>query len=136
MKLKNNAEKMLCNHCLVKLGILNAQTAFIASNKNITATNLMIVRMDLMSIIAVSLKKYRLKYLIKLLTNYLADNSKTNFFDKMFAKRPDEDRETRKTNCSLNSIPEKCTCSKKSIFCVNQTLNTMPKNMPRDIREL
>ncbi|KAH9403022.1 hypothetical protein TYRP_015788, partial [Tyrophagus putrescentiae] len=64
------------------------------------------------------------------------DNSKSNFFDKMFAKRPDEDRETRKANCSWNSIPEKCTCSKKSIFCVNQTFSYMPNNMPKEVKEL
>ncbi|KAH9511778.1 hypothetical protein DERF_010211 [Dermatophagoides farinae] len=44
------------------------------------------------------------------------DKYDSSYYNKLFSKRPDEDREKLTINCSLTIIPAICTCSGMGIF--------------------
>ncbi|XP_054163952.1 relaxin receptor 2-like [Oppia nitens] len=65
------------------------------------------------------------------------DEHKKRFYNELFRKRPDEDREKRKQEgCQLNYIPDVCNCSTWSLFCEHQNLIRVPPDLPSDIKDL
>ena len=66
-----------------------------------------------------------------------ADKYDSSYYNKLFSKRPDEDREKLTINCSLTMIPAICTCSGMGIFCVNRNLHDVPrKDLPKKMNVL
>ncbi|KAI2796688.1 hypothetical protein BLOT_015702 [Blomia tropicalis] len=67
-----------------------------------------------------------------------ADSGKDHYYNKLFSKRPDEDREQqlKTANCSLGFIPDDCSCSDRSLYCVSKGLIHLPNDMPRNVLEL
>nr|XP_046918809.1 relaxin receptor 2-like [Dermatophagoides farinae] len=65
------------------------------------------------------------------------DKYDSSYYNKLFSKRPDEDREKLTINCSLTMIPAICTCSGMGIFCVNRNLHDVPrKDLPKKMNVL
>ncbi|GFV93378.1 uncharacterized protein TNCV_3686011 [Trichonephila clavipes] len=65
------------------------------------------------------------------------DKNNENYFNSLFEKRPDEDREKMKfKKCKLSRTPPPCKCSWKSIFCENRGLTSLPLPLPTDVKEL
>uniref|UniRef100_T1KM32 G-protein coupled receptors family 1 profile domain-containing protein n=1 Tax=Tetranychus urticae TaxID=32264 RepID=T1KM32_TETUR len=64
------------------------------------------------------------------------DNHKREYWDKLFRKRPDEDREKKNsTKCAMKNIPGECSCSMFNVFCEQQNLDRIPK-IPMEARIL
>ncbi|XP_075680117.1 uncharacterized protein LOC113790232 isoform X2 [Dermatophagoides pteronyssinus] len=65
------------------------------------------------------------------------DKYDSSYYNKLFSKRPDEDREKLTINCSLSIIPTDCSCSGMNIYCVNRNLNDIPTNeLPKKMNVL
>ncbi|XP_076371807.1 uncharacterized protein LOC143257258 isoform X2 [Tachypleus tridentatus] len=65
------------------------------------------------------------------------DTSRKDFWNNMFRKRPDEDRDKKQTfACELPSPPFRCKCSNRSLFCENQDFILVPKQLPSNLVEL
>ncbi|XP_035228102.1 decorin-like, partial [Stegodyphus dumicola] len=66
-----------------------------------------------------------------------ADKNKDQYFNSLFRKRPDEDREKMKIkDCKLLHTVSSCQCSWKSLFCENRGFKAIPLNLPFDVKEL
>ncbi|RWS24728.1 relaxin receptor 1-like protein [Leptotrombidium deliense] len=81
------------------------------------------------------------KVVIKIVSvSCTADEWKKQYYDSIFKKRPDEDREKKTNRCEmfaeLNMVPDKCRCASKSIFCENIGLLSIPKILPHDVIEI
>ncbi|GFR08051.1 relaxin receptor 1 [Trichonephila clavata] len=65
------------------------------------------------------------------------DKNKDEYYNSLFQKRPDEDREKMKfKQCKLTRTPPPCQCSWKSLFCENRGLTSLPQPLPTDVKEL
>ncbi|GIY75594.1 uncharacterized protein CDAR_175401 [Caerostris darwini] len=65
------------------------------------------------------------------------DKNKDEYYNSLFQKRPDEDREKMKfKDCKLSRALPPCQCSWKSLFCENRGLKKLPKYIPTDVKEL
>ena len=65
------------------------------------------------------------------------DSHQREYYNNLFRKRPDEDREKLKqVNCLLAFIPDKCSCFTSSLFCEHRNLYSVPKELPQQIEEL
>ncbi|KAG8182166.1 hypothetical protein JTE90_017120 [Oedothorax gibbosus] len=64
------------------------------------------------------------------------DNSRKNYYDQMFKKRPDADREQNMSRCELRISPNECHCSKRSLFCNHRDLRKIPVLLPQNLQEL
>ncbi|GFR21531.1 LRRNT domain-containing protein, partial [Trichonephila clavata] len=64
------------------------------------------------------------------------DNIRKNYFDQLFKKRPDADREKNMSGCELRTSPDDCRCSKKSLFCNHKNLRKVPLLLPQNVQEL
>nr|XP_042904312.1 relaxin receptor 1-like [Parasteatoda tepidariorum] len=65
------------------------------------------------------------------------DENKDKYFNSLFVKRPDEDRDKNELKeCKLSYPVPFCQCSWKSLFCENRGLHSIPENLPTDIKEL
>ncbi|XP_074603980.1 uncharacterized protein LOC141857377 isoform X2 [Brevipalpus obovatus] len=59
------------------------------------------------------------------------DHHKREYWDKLFRKRPDEDRDKSTLDtCRLMDIPKECSCSHFSIFCEQQRVRSVPSSLP------
>ncbi|GIX96605.1 hypothetical protein CEXT_57871 [Caerostris extrusa] len=68
---------------------------------------------------------------------WAADKNKDEYYNSLFQKRPDEDREKMKfKDCKLSRALPPCQCSWKSLFCENRGLKKLPKYIPTDVKEL
>ncbi|GFS75354.1 relaxin receptor 1 [Nephila pilipes] len=65
-----------------------------------------------------------------------ADHNKINYFNNLFRKRPDEDREKESAGCELKPVPSVCRCSGLKLFCVRQNLEKPPPDLPANVEEL
>ncbi|GFT88347.1 hypothetical protein TNCV_5074441 [Trichonephila clavipes] len=63
------------------------------------------------------------------------DNIRKNYFDQLFKKRPDADREKNMSGCELRTSPDDCRCSKKSLFCNHKNLRKVPLLLPQNVQE-
>ncbi|KAF8778463.1 Relaxin receptor 1 like protein [Argiope bruennichi] len=67
----------------------------------------------------------------------LSDKNKDEYYNSLFQKRPDEDRDKMKFKaCKLTHTPAPCQCSWKSLFCENRKLQRLPQSLPTDVKEL
>ncbi|GFT36720.1 relaxin receptor 1, partial [Trichonephila clavipes] len=64
------------------------------------------------------------------------DHNKINYFNNLFRKRPDEDREKENAGCELKPVPSVCRCSGFKLFCVRQNLEKPPPDLPSNVEEL
>ncbi|XP_054715667.1 relaxin receptor 1-like [Uloborus diversus] len=64
------------------------------------------------------------------------DPSRKEFYNNMFMKRPDEDREKRVEGCELEETPNPCRCSGFKLFCDHLNLSEPPVNLPENLQEL
>ncbi|XP_054719346.1 slit homolog 2 protein-like [Uloborus diversus] len=65
------------------------------------------------------------------------DKNKDNYYNSLFQKRPDEDREKMELKkCTLSRIVPPCQCSWNSLFCENRGLKSIPTHLPDEIKEL
>nr|XP_042904167.1 relaxin receptor 2 isoform X2 [Parasteatoda tepidariorum] len=64
------------------------------------------------------------------------DHYRKKYYDQLFRKRPDADREKNMTNCELRTSPERCNCSKRSLFCTHQNIWKVPVLLPENLQEL
>ncbi|KAG8182163.1 hypothetical protein JTE90_017117 [Oedothorax gibbosus] len=58
------------------------------------------------------------------------------YFNSLFRKRPDEDREKESKNCDLQSVPSQCICSSHKLFCEHKNLKRPPQDLPNNVQEL
>ncbi|GFY40427.1 relaxin receptor 1 [Trichonephila inaurata madagascariensis] len=65
------------------------------------------------------------------------DKNQDEYFNSLFQKRPDEDREKMQLKqCELTRAPPPCKCSWKRLFCENGGLTSLPWPLPTDVKEL
>ncbi|XP_071041862.1 relaxin receptor 1 [Parasteatoda tepidariorum] len=64
------------------------------------------------------------------------DFMKINYYNNLFRKRPDEDREKKVQGCELDSIPFGCRCSEFKLFCDHQSLSKPPHDLPKNVQEV
>ncbi|XP_054714728.1 relaxin receptor 1-like [Uloborus diversus] len=64
------------------------------------------------------------------------DHNRKNYFDQMFKKRPDADREQKVAGCELRTTPEECSCSNTSLYCNHRSLRNVPHMLPQNVQEL
>lgn len=65
------------------------------------------------------------------------DSHKRDYYNNLFRKRPDEDREKLKqVGCLLTYFPDQCSCSTFSLFCEHKNLFSIPSQVPEEVEEL
>ncbi|GIX92490.1 hypothetical protein CDAR_400453 [Caerostris darwini] len=64
------------------------------------------------------------------------DHNRIKYFNNLFRKRPDEDREKENKGCELKPVPKECRCSGYKLFCDRQNLQTIPLDLPNNVQEL
>ncbi|GIY00732.1 g_PROTEIN_RECEP_F1_2 domain-containing protein [Caerostris extrusa] len=64
------------------------------------------------------------------------DHIRKNYYDQLFKKRPDADREQNMSGCELRTSPNECNCSKMSLFCNHRKLRKIPLLLPQNVQEL
>ncbi|XP_076358835.1 uncharacterized protein LOC143251282 [Tachypleus tridentatus] len=55
---------------------------------------------------------------------------RSQLWDDMFSKRPDEDREKKTASCVFQEITNSCRCHANHLFCEHQHLLSVPKPLP------
>ncbi|GIX92482.1 g_PROTEIN_RECEP_F1_2 domain-containing protein [Caerostris darwini] len=64
------------------------------------------------------------------------DHIRKNYYDQLFKKRPDADREQNMSGCELRTSPNECNCSKMSLFCNHRKLRKIPLLLHQNVQEL
>ncbi|KAI1286967.1 Relaxin receptor 1 [Halotydeus destructor] len=65
------------------------------------------------------------------------DSHKLQYWNNLFRKRPDEDREKKATRkCFMVNHPDQCSCSSFSLFCEHRKLVQVPKSLPKETQDL
>jgi hypothetical protein len=68
---------------------------------------------------------------------YLEDSHKSEYYNQLFRKRPDEDREKQEQEgCLMNNSLNNCSCSKYSLFCEHRNLLKVPLDLPQETEDL
>lgn len=64
------------------------------------------------------------------------DYNRKEYYNNLFRKRPDEDREKNVQGCELREVPNVCRCSGFKLFCNHQNLEQPPMSLPANVQEL